>query len=200
MSVRQLPTNPTKLEFAWIPHKPSIRPSYRWAKHPPFPSSEDLLCLWHQGCVSNRWVNTRIFFVDHHCTPWGHYRWTRFPFGISSAPEKFQRRLHDVLIGMEGVVNIANDIIVISRCAWSLEDTTKDHDHTVLNLLARLSQHNFKLNPDRIQCKTSTAQLMDHVLTPGGLRPTTEIVTAVLDMPQPQRRQPPAGSWGPSPI
>ena len=23
-------------------------------------------------------------------TPWGHYQWTRLPFGVSSAPEEFQ--------------------------------------------------------------------------------------------------------------
>ena len=41
-------------------------------------------------------------------TPWGRYCWTLLPFGISSAPEEFQRRLHDFLSGMEGVVNIAD--------------------------------------------------------------------------------------------
>ena len=48
-------------------------------------------------------------------TPWGRYRWTRLPFGISSAPEEFQHRIHDILCGLEGVVNIADDIIVIGR-------------------------------------------------------------------------------------
>ena len=43
-------------------------------------------------------------------TPWGRYRWTRLPFGISSAPEEFQRRIHDVLCGMDGIINIADDI------------------------------------------------------------------------------------------
>ena len=66
----------------------------------------------------------------------------------------------------------------------SLEDATKDHDPTVLNLLARLSQHNLKLNPDEIQFTTSTAPLKGHMLTPKGLKPSTELVTAVLEMPQ----------------
>ena len=105
-------------------------------------------------------------------TLWGCYRWTRLPFGLSSAPEEFQRRLHDVLSGMEGVVNIADDIIVVGR-GESLEDATKDHDCTVLNLLACLFQHNLKLNPDKIQFKRSTAPFMGHVLTPEGLQPST---------------------------
>ena len=44
-------------------------------------------------------------------TPWGLYCWTLLPLGISSATEEFQRRIHDVLCCLEGVVNIADDII-----------------------------------------------------------------------------------------
>ena len=105
-------------------------------------------------------------------TPWGRYRWTRLPFGISSAPEEFQRRLHHVPCGIEGVVKIADDIIVIGR-GESLADATRDHDRTVITLLDRLSQHNLKLNPDKIKFKTSTAPFMGHVLSPQALRPST---------------------------
>ena len=48
-------------------------------------------------------------------TPWGRYRWTPLPFGVSSDPEECQRRLHDVILDMEGVLNIGDDIIVIGR-------------------------------------------------------------------------------------
>ena len=44
-------------------------------------------------------------------TPWGRYRWTLLPLGISSATEEFQRRIHDVVCCLEGVVNIADDNI-----------------------------------------------------------------------------------------
>ena len=117
-------------------------------------------------------------------TPWGRYRWTRLPFGISSAPEEFQCRLHDILCGLEGVVNVADDIIVVSR-GESLAEATLDHDHTVLDLLHRLSQHNIKLNTDKIKFKIPTAPFMGHILTPEELKPSKEIVTAILDMPQP---------------
>jgi len=36
-------------------------------------------------------------------TPFGRYRWLRMPFGISSAPEEFQRRQHEVTEGLLGV-------------------------------------------------------------------------------------------------
>ena len=60
-------------------------------------------------------------------TPLGRYRWTRLPFGTSSAPEEFQHRIHDVLCGLEGVVNIADDIIVVGR-GKTLSEATRDRD------------------------------------------------------------------------
>lgn len=56
----------------------------------------------------------------------------------------------------------------------------------MLRLLNRLSEHNLKVNPDKIKFKTPTAPFMGHSLTSEGLKPSIEIVTAVLDLPQPQ--------------
>ena len=42
-------------------------------------------------------------------------------------PEEFQQRPHDELYGLEGVVTIADDIIVIGQ-GESLGDATQDHD------------------------------------------------------------------------
>jgi len=45
-------------------------------------------------------------------TPFGRYRWLRMPFGISSAPEEFQRWQHEITEGLQGVYVIADDILV----------------------------------------------------------------------------------------
>ena len=118
-------------------------------------------------------------------TPWGRYRWTRLPFGISSAPEEFQRRLRDVLLGMEGVLNTADVIIVIGR-GETLQAATVDHYSIVVKLLNRLTQHNLKLNPDKIKFKLQVAPFMGHTVTPEGLKPSEQIASAILDMPRPQ--------------
>ena len=107
------------------------------------------------------------------------------PFGISSAPEEFQRRLHDVLCGIKGVINIANDITVVGR-GTSLADALVDYDPTELELLESLSEHNLRLNPEKVKFKTDTAPFMGHVLTPEALKPSAGIVSAILDMPRPE--------------
>ena len=45
-------------------------------------------------------------------TPFGRYRWTRLPFGISADSEILQKRLHQALEGLLGVACIADDILV----------------------------------------------------------------------------------------
>ena len=86
---------------------------------------------------------------------------------------------------MDGIINIADDIIVIAR-GESLAAATTDHDHSVLELVNRLSQHNLKLNPEKIKFKTHTVPFMGHVLTTEGLRPSDEIASAILNMSQSQ--------------
>lgn len=73
-------------------------------------------------------------------------------------------------------MNIANDIIVVGR-GESSADASRDHDHTVINLLNHLSQRHLKLNPDKIKFKTSNAPFMGHILTPEGLKSSSEIAS-----------------------
>ena len=45
-------------------------------------------------------------------TPFGRYRWLKMPFGITSAPEVFQKALQQALVGLCSIFNIHDDIIV----------------------------------------------------------------------------------------
>ncbi|KAK3749289.1 hypothetical protein QZH41_007555 [Actinostola sp. cb2023] len=186
-------TKPAKVRICLDPsqtvNKAIIRPVY------PIPTLEENIHRFHQAKlfstfdIKDAFQNIKLtdessMLTTMH-TPWGRYRWTRLPFGISSAPEEFQRRIHDVLCGLDGIVNITDDITVVGR-GEDMAAANVHHDRTVVELLKRLSQHNLKLNPDKIKFKSHTAPFMGHVLTPEGLKPSTEITTAVLDMPQPQ--------------
>ena len=70
-------------------------------------------------------------------TLWGRYRWLRMPFGISPAPEEFQRRLNEALEGLSGVKAVADDILL-----WGTGNTdseaSRDHDVKLCLSLDRL--------------------------------------------------------------
>ena len=66
-------------------------------------------------------------------TPFGRYRWLRMPFGISSAPEEFQRQLHKITAGLAGVEVIADDILIYGAGNTD-EQGSADHDQNLINL------------------------------------------------------------------
>jgi len=45
-------------------------------------------------------------------TPYGRYRWLRLHFGLSVSPEIFQKSVNQTLEGLEGVLNIADEILI----------------------------------------------------------------------------------------
>ena len=49
-------------------------------------------------------------------TPFGRYRWKRMPFGICSAPEVFQWRIHEFVKGPVVVIPAALRLEMMARC------------------------------------------------------------------------------------
>ena len=48
-------------------------------------------------------------------TPFGRFCFNRLPFGITSAPEHFQRRMSQILGDLEGVICLVDDILVSGK-------------------------------------------------------------------------------------
>ena len=96
-------------------------------------------------------------------TPMGRARWLRLPFGISSAPEEFQRRQQEVL---EGVLKIADDILIFGR-GDTREEADIDHD----NNLERCRERNLKLNPQMFKFKLRNIAFIGHQISEDGLVP-----------------------------
>ncbi|XP_031427422.1 uncharacterized protein K02A2.6-like [Clupea harengus] len=69
----------------------------------------------------------------------GRYCFNRLPFRISSAPEHFQKRLTQMLDGLEGTLCHADDILVFGA-------TPREHDNRVHQVLQRLQQRGLTLN------------------------------------------------------
>ena len=67
-------------------------------------------------------------------TPFGRYRYLRMPFGIKSAPEEYQRRMHDIVKGLPGVEVIADDILVYGK-GNTAEEYLQNHNHNLIKLL-----------------------------------------------------------------
>ena len=86
--------------------------------------------FWHVALDEESSLLT-TFNISH-----GRFRWLRMPFGISSAPEEFQRRQHEAVEGLRGVKSIHDDIQVFGE-GETLEEATADHDQNLRALMER---------------------------------------------------------------
>lgn len=118
-------------------------------------------------------------------TPWGRYRWLRMPFGISPAPEEFQRRLDEALEGLEGVKAIHDDIVVFG-CGDTDEEAKHDHDRKLQALFDRCRDENIKINRDKLKLRLSTVTYLGHVISAKGLEMDPAKVKAITEMPVPK--------------
>ena len=121
-------------------------------------------------------------------TPFGKYRFLRLPYGLSVNPEEFQRRLHDVLIGLRGISCIADDILVYG-CGETTELASIDHDKNLRALLERCRECGIRLNKDKFKLHRSTVAYMGHQLTPTGLKADPAKIEAIETMPPPEDKQ-----------
>eukprot|EP00117_Sycon_ciliatum_P027910 scpid26178/ scgid22563/ Retrovirus-related Pol polyprotein from transposon opus; Protease; Reverse transcriptase; Endonuclease len=109
----------------------------------------------------------------------GLFRFKRLPFGISCAPEIFQRVMSDLLAGIPGVFVYVDDVLVTG-------DSIKQHDERLQRVLERLQAAQLKLNNDKCQWKQSEVRYLGSILNAQGVNPDPDKVKAILDMPLPE--------------
>jgi len=137
-------------------------------------SRVDLKWRFHQISLAeeSRHVTT---FVTHP----GLYRYTRRMFCVTSALEKYQQIIRDVLRGCEGVANIADDLIIHGR-------GEEQHDKRLSAVLDRLRETGLTLN--KVQCKFRLPRLtfFGHEVTKTGIEPSEKKVAAIRQAGPPQ--------------
>ena len=86
-------------------------------------------------CPESRLLTTFI-------TPCGRFCFNKLPFGIASAPELFQKRMSNILSGLEGIVCQMDDVLVFGR-------TKEEHDARLVAALNRICSAGVTLNRDK---------------------------------------------------
>ena len=75
-------------------------------------------------------------------TPYGRFCFNKLPFGISSAPEVFQRHMNDILSGLPGVLCHVDDILVFGA-------TPEEHDERLRAVIERIKGAGVTLNGEK---------------------------------------------------
>ena len=97
-------------------------------------------------------------------TPFGKYRLLRMPFGVSPAPEEFQRRIDVALQGLQSVIAVHDDIILWGSGATD-QEASEDHDHKLRALLQRCRDVNLKLNRNKVELKQTQITYLGHIIS-----------------------------------
>ncbi|XP_044179125.1 uncharacterized protein K02A2.6-like [Acropora millepora] len=142
-------------------------------------STVDLKCGFWQVRLDDESADLTTFN-----TPSGRYRWRRMPFGISSAPEEFQRRQHEAVEGLPGVISVHDDILVYGE-GDTEHEAMVDHDKNMRALMDRCKEQNITLNKDKMQLKKSEVRFLGHLLTANGVQADPEKIRAITEMPKP---------------
>ena len=111
-------------------------------------------------------------------TPYGRFRFNRLPFGITSAPEHFQRRMSGLLQDMEGTVCLMDDILVHGR-------SQEEHDQRLIAVLCRLQEAGITLNEKKCEFSQNRVKFLGQIVDSIGVRPDPEKITAIQNLPTP---------------
>ncbi|XP_048759371.2 uncharacterized protein K02A2.6-like [Ostrea edulis] len=112
-------------------------------------------------------------------TPYGRFYFNRLPFGINSASEFFQKRMSEILCGIEGVLCHMDDILIFAT-------TQGQHDAILENILSILKDNGLTLNNKKCEFSKSSVTFLGHVIDEKGIRVESQKVKAILDMRKPE--------------
>jgi transposase InsO family protein len=112
-------------------------------------------------------------------TPFGRYCFNKLPFGISSAPELFQKRMSILLEGLDGVVCLMDDVLIFGS-------DQQEHDTRLIKVLERVQSAGVTLNAEKCELSKPSLKFLGHVIDKDGVRADPEKTAAICRMTAPQ--------------
>lgn len=109
----------------------------------------------------------------------GLFRYKRLMFGISCAPEHFQKILERMLLPCEGVINFIDDIVVFGS-------DVNEHSARLKHVLQVLNQNNVLLNENKSVFNASKMEFLGHELSPNGIKPLDKYVKTIESFREPK--------------
>ena len=112
-------------------------------------------------------------------TPFGRFCFHRLPFGISSAPEIFQRLMSQMLAVLLGTVCMMNDVLVYGAAQ-------EEHDDHLRKVLQRIQDSGMTLNPEKCKLSCNRVKFLGHIVDEAGICPDPEKILGIVHTTTPQ--------------
>ena len=111
-------------------------------------------------------------------TSLGIYIYNILAMVLSNATDIFESIIWQFLEGLNGTINIADDVLVFC-CDYN------SFKSNVISFLNRCGEKHLHLNPDKIQINIPDVSFFDQVLTKEGLKPDPHKVDVIKQLPTP---------------
>ena len=111
-------------------------------------------------------------------TPSGRYCFNKLPFGISSAPEHFQKQISSILHNLDGVLCQMDDLLVFGQ-------SKEEHDQRLLAALKRIEAAGATLNAQKCEFGKTGLKFLGHCIDQDGIRADPEKTAAIRHMKPP---------------
>ena len=109
----------------------------------------------------------------------GLFRYTRLPYGVSSAPGLFQKAMEQLLRGIPGVAVYIDDILVTGS-------TEADHLRSLEEVLKHLNSAGLRAKKHKCHFMQPQVSFLGHLIDKEGLHPIPAKVKAIQDTPKPK--------------
>ena len=119
----------------------------------------------------------------------GIYLYSALAMGLSNATDIFKKCMRNIVDGLEGVVNIVDDILVFAtKC-----DKFKEN---VINFLNRCVEHDLHLDPEKIRINVDSVLFFRQTLTKDGPQMDANKWQVIQNWPQPKNVKKPQSFLG----
>lgn len=118
-------------------------------------------------------------YITTFITAKGLYQYKRLMFGISCAPEIFQKVLEKILVKCDGVVNFIDDILIFG-------DSEEEHDIRLQQVLKTLKDNDILLNREKCIFKVKKVNFLGHELTSDGVKPLKRYIESIANFRPPR--------------
>ena len=111
-------------------------------------------------------------------TPWGRYRYLRFPQGHVSAGDAFNGRVQEILSNIPRLVRVVDDMCIY-------DSTIEEAFWHAWNLVETCAKSGVVLNQSKFQFCSQTINFAGLSVTVNGVEPSSKMMAAIRDFPPP---------------
>ena len=111
-------------------------------------------------------------------TPFGRYCFNKLPFGISSAPEHFQKQMNRILTGLEGVICLMDDVLIFGS-------NKEEHNSRLTAALKQIQAAGATLNKRKCEFGCDNLLFLGHLINSDGIRADPAKTAAIKEMKPP---------------